>query len=82
MAKIRKAADVTLTRRQRERLERLWFYYGNNGPKTTPGNHGFIQGILVDLTRFDGHTDDARCYARAGRCSWQNRKESLRLSSS
>jgi len=46
MAKRRKAAEVTLTRWQRERLERLWFYYGNYGPKTTPGNHGFIQGIL------------------------------------
>lgn len=46
MAKRRKAVEVTLTSGQRERLERLWFYYGNYGPKTTPGNHGFIQGIL------------------------------------
>ena len=37
---------VTLTDGQRERLERLWFYYGNYGPKTTPGNHQFIQGLL------------------------------------
>jgi hypothetical protein len=46
MAKRRKAAPVTLTDRQRERLERLWFIYGNHGPKTTPGNHQFIQGLL------------------------------------
>ena len=27
-------------------MERLWFYYGNYGPQTTPGNHNFIQGFL------------------------------------
>lgn len=43
MAKRRIAARVTLTDAQRERLERLWFVYGNYGPKTTPGNHQFIQ---------------------------------------
>lgn len=46
MAERRKAASVTLTEIQRERLERLWFYYGNYGPATTPGNHQFIQGLL------------------------------------
>lgn len=46
MAKRRKAAPVTLTGAQRESLERLWFIYGNHGPKTTPGNHQFIQGLL------------------------------------
>lgn len=46
MAKRSKAAPVALTDKQRERLERLWFYYGNYGPRTTPGNHQFIQGIL------------------------------------
>ena len=46
MAKRRQAAPVSLTDRQRERLERLWFVYGNYGPKTTPGNHQFIQGLL------------------------------------
>jgi hypothetical protein len=46
MAKRRKATSVTLTDSQRERLERLWFYYGNYGPETTPGNHQFIQGLL------------------------------------
>src|SRR5215211_4799027 len=46
MAQRRKASPVTLTHYQRERLERLWFYYGNYGPKTTPGNHQFIQVLL------------------------------------
>jgi hypothetical protein len=46
MAKRRKATPITLTDSQRERLERLWFYYGNYGPETTPGNHQFIQGLL------------------------------------
>jgi hypothetical protein len=46
MAPRRKASPVTLSRYQRERLERLWFYYGNYGPQTTPGNHQFIQGLL------------------------------------
>jgi hypothetical protein len=46
MAKRRAATRVILTDAQRERLERLWFVYGNHGPKTTPGNHQFIQGLL------------------------------------
>jgi hypothetical protein len=46
MAKRRIATRVTLTDAQRERLERLWFVYGNYGPRTTPGNHQFIQGLL------------------------------------
>jgi len=46
MSKRRIATRVTLTDAQRERLERLWFVYGNYGPKTTPGNHQFIQGLL------------------------------------
>jgi vesicle coat complex subunit len=46
MAKRRKVTPVTLTPEQREKLERLWFYYGNYGPKTTPGNHSFIQRLL------------------------------------
>jgi hypothetical protein len=46
MAKRRQAAPVSLTDRQRELLERLWFVYGNYGPKSTPGNHQFIQGLL------------------------------------
>lgn len=46
MAPRRKVIPVKLTGEQRERLERLWFIYGNHGPKTTPGNHAFIQGLL------------------------------------
>ncbi len=46
MAKRRKVTPVTITSEQRERLERLWFYYGNYGPHTTPGNHSFIQRLL------------------------------------
>lgn len=46
MAKRRNAEAVTLTGRRRERLERLWFTHGSYGPKTTPGNHQFIQGLL------------------------------------
>lgn len=45
-AKTRAATPVTLTDAQRERLENQWFVYGNHGPKTTPGNHTFIQTIL------------------------------------
>jgi hypothetical protein len=46
MSKRRKVTTITLTAEQRERLERLWFYYGNYGPKTTSGNHSFIQRLL------------------------------------
>lgn len=46
MHQSRQATPVTLTEAQRERLEHLWFVYGNHGPKTTPGNHQFIQGLI------------------------------------
>jgi hypothetical protein len=46
MAKRRKVTPVSLTAEQRERLEHLWFYFGNYGPKTTGGNHSFIQRLL------------------------------------
>jgi hypothetical protein len=46
MAIRRKAVPVTLTAEQRARLERLWFIYGNYGPKSTPGNHSFIQRLI------------------------------------
>jgi hypothetical protein len=46
MAKRKKAISVTLNPVQRRELERLWFIYGNYGPKTTRGNHIFIQGLL------------------------------------
>ncbi len=38
-------------------------------------------GHSLDLTRFDGHPDNARWYARARRCSWQNRNDTLPMSS-
>lgn len=56
MDKRRQATPVMLTARQRERLERLWFVYGNHEPKTTSGNHQFIQGLLehgLDLRRLE-----------------------------
>lgn len=46
MSKRRKVTPVTLTPAQRQRLEHLWFYYGNYGPQTTPGNHNFIQRLI------------------------------------
>lgn len=46
MAHRRTVRSVALSPEQRERLERLWFYYGNYGPQTTPGNHSFIQRLL------------------------------------
>ena len=46
MPKIRKATPVTISSAQPEQPERLWFYYGNHGPQTTPGNHSFIQSLL------------------------------------
>ena len=49
------AAHVNLTDEQTRRLERLWFIYGNEGPKHTPINHYFIQRFLdkAQDTRFD-----------------------------
>jgi hypothetical protein len=46
MAKRSKVKSVSLTPEQHDRLERLWFYYGNYGPKTSPGNHSFIQRLI------------------------------------
>ena len=42
----REVRRVGLMEESRRQLERLWFVYGNYGPKTTPGNHQFIQGFL------------------------------------
>jgi hypothetical protein len=50
--KSRKPIYVELTGEQLYELERLWFYYGNNRPKHTPGNHRFIQSLYehgIDL---------------------------------
>lgn len=38
--------EVTLTKDQRPRLEKLWFLYGNHGQKSSPAGHKFIQGFL------------------------------------
>ena len=40
--------EVTLTDDQIRKIERLWFIYGNNGPKHMPyrHNHYFIQRLL------------------------------------
>ncbi|MFL6284450.1 MAG: hypothetical protein ACJ74Q_15000 [Pyrinomonadaceae bacterium] len=46
MSPRREAKPITLTPSQRDRLEGIWFLYGNHGKKATPGNHSFIQGIL------------------------------------
>ena len=46
MPKVRRATPVILSSEQREQLERLWLYFGNHGPQTTPGNHYFIQSLL------------------------------------
>ena len=37
---------IKLTAKQRCELERLWFIYGNHGPKMNYEDHGFIQHIL------------------------------------
>lgn len=37
---------IIITPEQRKALEKLWFVYGNNGKKSTSGNHHFIQGFL------------------------------------
>jgi hypothetical protein len=46
MPKRREVIPVDLSDEQRDKLERLWFYFGNYGAKTTPGNHSFIQRLL------------------------------------
>lgn len=66
MAAKRQSEGVTLTDSQRGRLERLWFVYGNHGPKSTPGNHTFIQGFLehgLDLRDMRGWRPTAECEA-------------------
>lgn len=42
----RECKPVEISDSQRARLEDIWFVYGNHGPKTTPGNHTFIQTVL------------------------------------
>lgn len=66
MAAKERIIKVEVTDEQRRRLERLWFIYGNHGPKTTPGNHSFIQGFLEhgqDLRHLRGWRPTAECMA-------------------
>ena len=44
--KRREFRQVAISAEQRGRLERLWFIFGNYGPKHTMPNHYFIQGFL------------------------------------
>ena len=44
--KRRESRKVGVTEVQRRELERLWFIYGNYGPRHTMENHYFIQGFL------------------------------------
>ncbi len=54
-------AKIAITPDQRRALERIWFTYGNGGPKHTHGNHRFIQTFLE-------HGEDSRkFYRRKGR---------------
>lgn len=39
---------MIFTEEKKNKLEDLWFIYGNSGSKHTHGNHRFIQEILVD----------------------------------
>lgn len=48
--------DELINSEQRKKLNKLWFIYGNNGPKSTKGNHGFIQGFL------ERNSDDREFY--------------------
>jgi len=46
---------MNINKKQRKKLEDLWFVYGNNGEKHTMANHKFIQGFLEhnqDLRKF------------------------------
>jgi hypothetical protein len=66
MAVKRQTKEILLTDTQRDRLERLWFVYGNHGPKRTPGNHTFIQGFLehgLDLRDMRGWEPTKECEA-------------------
>jgi len=39
---------MILTIERKKRLKKLWFTYGNNGPKHTKGNHRLIQLFLEE----------------------------------
>lgn len=38
--------ELSLTQSQLDRFKKLWFIYGNNGPKCTLFNHKLVQGFL------------------------------------
>ena len=44
--KRRAVRRVEVTEESRRQLERLWFIYGNHGPRHTMENHYYIQGFL------------------------------------
>lgn len=46
MIEINLAKPIDLNEEQKKALEKLWFIYGNSGPKATKGNHGYIQGFI------------------------------------
>ena len=53
--KIKKDTIIHLTKNQREKLDDLWFIYGNYGSKHTMRNHKYIQAFLEhgrDLKEF------------------------------
>jgi hypothetical protein len=37
---------IILSKEQRDKLNKLWFIYGNHGKKCTFHNHKFIQSLL------------------------------------
>jgi hypothetical protein len=43
MRRKREVIKLELSGEQLYELERLWFFYGNHGEKSTPANHSFIQ---------------------------------------
>lgn len=69
---------MVLTDGKRERLENLWFVYGNHGPKATMENHGVIQGFLErDSDERDFYRPTAECLAAVGAVladGWEGRR--------
>ena len=37
--------ELELTQKQKYDFERIWFIYGNSGPKSTTMNHKLVQGF-------------------------------------
>jgi len=55
-----------LTIGQRERLQKLWFEYGNGGRRSTLGNHRFIQDLIA-------HGEDNRQFYIDGAANMRER---------